>query len=232
MIKQKFLVNLFVTLFLLIFIFYPISLKLSSLASLLSAVVLGLLLVRFIHTSKVKKVGNIKIEEVIFSRNFLFRSFFHPKDLWVVYDKRIRSFRPADFRDMPKEVGIFFILGIFLLYTSYTIVTNLFSFPLLLPLRASILVIIAVLGVYSFFVSMGRIAAMLNKKNIDVAKMLNKNRNLKNFIRKHKAYVEVTPSFNREGIVSSVEFVTPKNYETEKVEKLLLDVSRALYRHK
>jgi len=232
MIKQKFLVNLFIVLFLLIFIFYPISLMLSSLSSLLSAVVLGLMLIKFVYMSKVKKVGNIKIEEVMFSRNFLFRSFFHPKDLWVVYDKKIRSFRPADFRDMPREVGIFFILGIFLLYTSYRIITTLFVLISLLPLRATILVIMSILGVYSFFVSMGRIAAMINKKNLEVAKRLNKNRRLRNFIRKHRAYVEVTPSFNRQGLVSSVEFVTPKRYNTEKVEKILLDVSRMLYRYK
>lgn len=232
MLKQRFLAGLFVASFIMMFAMYPISINLAGTFSGISAALLAALLVRFVYTSKRKKIGGIKLEEVTFTHTFLFRTFFSPKDLWVVYDKREKKFRPADFRDMPKEVGMFFILGLFLLYTAYLISTNIFEVTELLFIRAPILLVIAVLGIYSFFVSVGRTAALLNKKNADVAKMLNKDRKLKSFIRREDAYVEVTPSFTIDGFVTSVEIVADTKFDTKKNEKMLLDISRMLYRYK
>ena len=229
---NQFLTGLFVASFIFIFVFFPFSLTISAMFSILSALFLGLLLFRFVYMSRRIKRGNIALEEVTFSRTFLLRTFFKPKDLWVVYDSKERKFRSADFRDMPLEVGVFFFLGLFLLYTSYLIMTTLFYFLALDIFRIPILVVTIVIGIYSFFVSIARITALLNNKNREVARLLNKNRTLKAFIRREKAYVEVTPSFTLRGFVTSVEFVTKKKYDTKKIEKLILDVSRTLNKYK
>ena len=229
---NQFLRGLFMASFILIFIFFPYSVKISGIFAALSAVFLLAMLVRFVYTARVVKKGGIRLEEVTFAHSFLFRTFFSPKDLWVKYDDKERKFRAADFRDMPLEVGFFFILGLFLLYTSYLTMTNLFLFPLIDLIRIPVLVVIAMIGIYTFFVSMGRIAALLNSKNKEVAKLLNKDRSLRAFIKREKARAEVTPSFTLDGFVTSLEFVTKRKYDTKNVEKLILDVSRMLYKYK
>jgi hypothetical protein len=229
---NQFLRGLFAASFIFIFIFFPLSVRISGIFAGLSAAFLFILLVRFVYTSRVVKRSGIRLEEVTFAHTFLFRTFFRPKDLWVKYDDRERKFRPADFRDMPLEVGMFFILGLFLLYTTYLMLTTLFYFPALDVIRIPILVIIAVIGIYSFFVSIGRIMALLNSGNKEVAKLLNKNRTLGAFIRREKAYAEVTPSFTLEGFVTSFELVTKRKYDTKKFENLILDVSRTLNKYK
>jgi len=196
--------------------------------ALLSAIVLIIAVFQFVHVSKRKKIGKIKIEEVIFARNFVFRTYFKPKDLWIVYDKKEKSFRPADFRDMPIKVGLTLILGILILYVAYLILSNLFQFPELLLIRATILIILIVIGSYDFFVSFGRIASLGNKRNKEVCKILNKNRSLKNFINKEKAYVEITPNFTSDGFVTSVEILTHRKYDIKKIEKLLLQISKRI----
>ena len=229
---NQFLRGLFIASFIFIFIFFPFSVKMSGIFAALSAVFLLAMLVRFVYTARVVKKGGIRLEEVTFAHSFLFRTFFSPKDLWVKYDDNERKFRAADFRDMPLEVGFFFIVGLFLLYTSYLTMTNLFFFPLIDLIRIPVLVVIAMIGIYAFFVSMGRIIALLNSKNKEVAKLLNRDRSLRAFVRREKARAEVTPSFTLDGFVTSLEFVTKRKYDTKNVEKLILDVSRMLYKYK
>ena len=232
MLKQRFLLGLFAASFILIFASYPISIPMAGTFSAISAAFLATALIRFVYTNKRKKIRDIVLEEVVFTYSFLFRTFFKPKDLWVIYDNKEKRFRPADFREMPKEVGLLFLLGIFMLYTTYLISSNIFEVTELLFIRAPILLIIAVLGIYSFFVSVGRTVALLNNKNKEVAKLLNRNRTLRAFIRREKAYVEVTPSFTLRGFVTSVEFVAKKKFDTKKTEKLIVDISRELSRYK
>jgi hypothetical protein len=229
---NQFLRGLFIASFLFIFIFFPYSVRISGIFAALSAIFLLVILIRFVYMSKVVNRRGIRLEEVTFAHSFLFRTFFNPNDLWVKYDCKERKFRPADFRDMPIEVGFFFILGMFLLYTSYLILTNLFSFPAIDIVRIPILVIIAIIGIYTFFVSMGRVMALLNSKNKEVAKLLNRNRTLRAFARRENAYIEVTPSFTLRGFVTSLEFITKRKYDTKKMESLILDVSRMLNKYK
>jgi len=197
----------------------------------LSACVLAVALFYFIRSSKRKKIGRIKIEELTFARNFVFRTYFKPRDLWIVYDKKEKSFRPADFRDMPIKVGLTLIVGIVFLYVSYLILLNLFQFLELMLIRTLILLILIVIGFYSFFVSFGRIASLMNKRNKEACKTLNKNRSLRNFIKKEKVHFEITPNFTSNGFVTSVEIITHRKYNTKKIEKLLLQASRKLYKH-
>ena len=229
---NQFLRGLFITSFVFIFIFFPYSVKISGVFAALSAAFLLAMLVRFVYTSKVVCKRGIRLEEVTFAHSFLFRTFFNPNDLWIKYDCKEGKFRPADFRDMPIEVGFFFILGMFLLYTSYLMLTNLFSIPAVDIVRIPILVIIAIIGIYTFFVSVGRVMALLNGKNKEVAKMLNKNRTLRAFAKRENAYIEVTPSFTLSGFVTSLEFITKRKYDTKKMESLILEVSRMLNKYK
>jgi hypothetical protein len=228
MLKLRFLTVLFAFLLVFSLLAYGVSITLSSIFLLLSACVLGIDLFLFVHKSKRKKVGNIKIEEVTFARNFIFRSFFKPKDVWIVYDRNDKKFRPADFRDMPLKVGATFIIGILLLYVSYLIFSTLFYFPEILVPRALVLVVLAVIGFYDFFISCARIAALMNKKSKFVSSNLNKNRSLKNFLRRKNAYVEITPNLTLDGSVTSVEIITHRKYDTKKIEKTLLGISRKI----
>ncbi len=228
MFKLKFLMILFFILIAFILLFHRISNILSSIMALLSACLLTIALFQFVYVSKRKKIGKIKVEEVNFARNFVLRTYFKSKNLWIVYDKKEKSFRPADFRDMSIKVGLTLIFGILFLYVSYLILLNLFQFLELILVRTLVLVILLVLGFYSFSVSFGRIASLGNKRNKEVCKILNKNRSLKNFINKEKARFEITPNFTSDGFVTSVEILTHRKYDTKKIEKALLQISRKI----
>ncbi|MBN2203012.1 MAG: hypothetical protein JW700_02415 [Candidatus Aenigmarchaeota archaeon] len=229
---QQFLNGLFVSSFIFIFVFFPFSPGISGVFAILSAAFLAARLARFLDTAKRKSKRGIRIEEVTFGHSFIFRSFFKPKDIWVVYDKKEKKFRPADFREMPLEVGFFLIFGLFLLYTSYLMMSTMFDLAALIPIRATILVILSVMGFYIFSVSIGRVVALLSGKNREAAKMLNKNAKLRGFAKRTNARIEVTPSFNMLGFVTSVEIKTKHKYDTAKEEQLLLDVSLDLNKYK
>ena len=228
MLKLGFSTLLFLSLLFLSLITYNFSMTVSAIFLFLSAAVLGIDLLLFLHKSKRKIVGKIKIEEVYFANIFVFRSFFKAKDMWIVYDKNDRKFRPADFRDLPLKVAMTFIVGLMFLYVSYLIFSNLFFFPEIFMPRLLVFIILVVIGFYDFFVSTARFVALLNKKNKYITDKLNKNKSLKNFIRRHDAYVEVTPNLTLSGSMTSVEIITKKKFDTKKVEKLLLDVSRKI----
>jgi uncharacterized protein YacL len=228
MLKLGFSTLLFLFLLFLSLITYPFSLIASSVLLFMSALVLGIDLIFFLYRSKAKMVGKIKIEEVSFARIFVFRSFFKPKDLWIVYDSNEKKFRPADFRDLPLKVGMTFIIGLLFLYVSYLIFSNIFFFPEVFLPRLLVFIILVVIGFYDFFVSTARFVALMNNKNKKVADALNKNRSLKNFIRRQKAYVEVTPNLTLNGSVTSVEIITKKKFDTKRMEKLLLNISRKI----
>ena len=228
MLQLSFWTLLFLVLLLLSLLSYGVSLALSSILLFASAVVLSLELFMFLLKSKRRKVGKIKIEEVSFAKNFVFRSYFKPRDLWIVYDKREKKFRPADFRDMPLKVGVTIFIGLLFLYISYKIFSNLFYFPEIIVPRALILIILLVIGFYDFFIGSARVAALANKRNKFVSETLNKNRSLRNFIRRRNAYVEITPNLTLDGAVSSVEIITKKKYDTSRIEKILIDISRRI----
>ena len=228
MLKLSFSTLLFLLLLFMSLVTFSFSLLASSVFLFMSACVLGIDLLLFLNSSKTKKVGQIRIEEVSFAKIFVFRSFFKPKDMWIVYDNKKRKFRPADMSDLPLKVGMTFIIGLLFLYVSYLIFSNLFFFPEILIPRMLILFILLVIGFYDFFISSARFIAFLNKRNGKVADALNKNRSLKNFIRRQRAYVEVTPNLSLNGSMTSVEIITRKKFDTKRMEKVLLDISRKI----
>jgi hypothetical protein len=228
MLKLGFPTLLFLLLLFLSLVTFSFSLLASSIFLFMSACVLGIDLLLFLSRSKTKRVGRIRIEEVSFAKIFVFRSFFKPKDVWIVYDSNKRKFRPADFRDLPLKVALTFVVGLLFLYVSYLIFSSLFFFPGVFVPRLLILIILVIIGFYDFFVSSARFIAFLNKKNRKVADALNKNRSLKNFIRRQRAYVEVTPNLTLNGSMTSVEIITKNKFDTKRMEKVLLDTSRKI----
>ena len=72
--------------------------------------------------------------------------------------------------------------------------------------------------------------AWLRSKNADsVSKLLNKNKFLRELVRREKAYVEITPNFLiKDGFVTSVEFIVSEKLEIEKIEKNLIEIAKSV----
>jgi len=210
--------------FTIIFYNYPI---LAGITSLISALLAAIGLFHFLSEVKIKKIGKIKIEKVTFVRNFVFRAYTKTKDVWIVYDRRAKMFRTADFRDLPIKAGLVILIGIFLLYTSYLILSTITMLLEFLVFRITILIIFLVLGSYNFFVGLARISSLETENSIKVCKFLNKNRLLKNIIEKKDAFFEITPNFLLwNGFVTSVEFISSKKFETKTIEKNLVQIAK------
>jgi hypothetical protein len=194
---------------------------------LLSAIVVAIGLFHFLSEMKIKRLGKIKIEEVAFVRNFVFRAYTIPKKLWVVYDKGMKSFREADFRDMPLKAGLTFLIGLILLYVSYLILSTINQALELLPFRITVLILFLTLGFYNFFVSLARFYCIGSKESPKTCKLLNKNRALIRIIEREKLSFEITPNFLLwNGFVTSIEFVSQKRVETKAIEKDLVQIAK------
>jgi hypothetical protein len=207
MYKLRVLVVLFFVflIFTLIFRYYPV---LVAVTSFLSALIAAIGLFHFLSELKTKKIGKIKLEEVTFIRNFVFRAYVKAKDLWIVYDKRAKMFRTADFRELPIKTGLIILVGLLLLYISYLILATITQSLEFLIFRAVILIIFLTIGFYNFFVGLARISSLETENSIKVCKILNKNKAFKKFIEKEKAFFEITPNFLLwNGFVTSIEII-------------------------
>lgn len=210
--------------FTVIFYKYPV---LAGITSFLSALIVAIGLFHFLSEMKIKKLGKIKIEEVTFVRNFVFRAYVKIKDLWIVYDKKAKKFRAADFRELPVKAGLTILVGLILLYISYLILSTITQSLELLIFRVTILIIFLTLGFYSFFVGLARISSLGTENSIKICKILNKDRALKNIIERKRAFFEITPNFLLwNGFVTSIEFIIPKKIETKQTEKFLLQIAK------
>ena len=228
MYKLRILMVLFFV-FLILTLFFNRYPAFAAITSLLSALVVAIGLFHFLSEVKIKKIGKIKIEEVTFVRNFVFRAYVKIKDIWIVYDKKAKMFRTADFRELPVKAGLTILVGLLFLYISYMIASTLIEFPELLPLRVTFLVIFLVIGFYNFFIGLGRISSLETENSIRVCKILNKNRALKNTIERTKTFFEITPNFLLwNGFVTSIEFVVPHKIETKAVEKVLVQIAKVV----
>lgn len=232
MYKLRILLILFFFFLILTLIFnkYPTFAAITTLLSMLTAAI-GLF--QFLSETKIKKIGKIKIEEVTFIRNFVFRAYVKIKDVWVVYDDKARMFRTADFRELPIKAGLTILVGLFFLYISYMIISTLIEFPEFLPVRLTFLVIFLLVGLYNFFVGLSRMSSLETENSIRVCKILNKNKALKSTIEKTKTFFEITPNFLLwNGFVTSIEFIVPHKIETKTLEKVLVQVANTLERIK
>jgi len=232
MYKLRILIVLFFV-FLILTLFLSRYPTFAAITALLSALIAAIGLFHFLSEVKIKKIGKIKIEEVTFIRNFVFRAYVKIKDVWIVYDKKAKMFRTADFRELPIKAGLTILVGLVFLYTSYMMVPTLIDFLELLPLRLTFLIIFLVIGFYNFFVGLGRISSLETENSIKICKILNKNRALKNIIERKKIFFEITPNFLLwNGFVTSVEFVAPNKVETKALEKVLVQVANTVDRIK
>jgi len=226
MYRLKILMILFFVflLFTLIFNKYPVF---AATTSILSALIAAIGLFHFLSEMKIKKIGKIKIEEVTFVRNFVFRAYVKVKDLWIVYDRRARMFRTADFRELPVKAGLTILIGLLLLYVSYLILSTISQSLELLVFRVLFLIIFLVTGFYNFFVGLSRISSLETENSVRVCKILNKNRALKSAIERGKMFFEITPNFLLwNGFVTSIEFISPKKINTKPIEKALVQTAK------
>jgi len=226
MYKLRILMILFFVflIFTLIFYRYPM---LAGITSFLSALIVAIGLFHFLSEIKTKKIGKIRIEEVTFVRNFVFRAYVKTKDLWIVYDKKARMFRTADFRELPIKAGITILFGLLLLYVSYLILSTITYSLEFLIFRATILIIFLTLGFYNFFVGLARISSLETENSIKVCKLLNRSKALKKLVEKEKAFFEITPNFLLwNGFVTSIEFITSKKIQTKPIEKTLVQIAK------
>lgn len=214
----------------LLFSAYP---PIAAMTAFLSILILAAGLFQFLSQIKTKKIGGIKIEEVTFVRNFVFRSYVKSKDVWVVFDKKTKTFRNADFRELPLKSGMTTLVGLGFLYVSYLILSTLFQFTELLVFRSAVLIIFLTIGIYSFFIGLVRMASIKTESSIKLCKILNKSTALKNLVKRHNISFEITPNFLLwNGFVTSVEFVSSRKLDTKPIEKFLVQISRVIEKTK
>jgi hypothetical protein len=194
---------------------------------LLSTLLVAVGLFHLLSELKTKYVGKIKIEEVAYIRHFVFRAYTKSKNIWIVYDRRLRAFRAADFREMPIEAGMTSLIGLAFLYVSYLIISTLDQAPELFFIRSSVLVIFLVLGLYNFLVSMAKFYSISNKKSLELCKKLNRNSQLKGMIEKDRLSFEITPNFLLwNGFATSIEFISQSRFYSKPIERHIVEIAR------
>jgi len=202
-------------------------------SSFIAALIAAVGLFHFLSELKTKTIGKIKIEEVAFIRNFVFRAYVKIKDIWVVYDKKAKMFRTADFRELFVKAGLTIFIGLIFLYISYLILSTIAQSLELLAIRATFLIIFLVIGFYNFFVSLARISSLRTENSVKICSLLNKNKALRNYIQREKIFFEITPNFLLwNWFVTSIEFVAPKKINTKPIEKALVQVAKTVERIK
>jgi len=227
--KLKFLT---ITFFVILILSFPTSLissQIFSILLLIGALIIAVGLYIFLSGCKIRKIGKIKVESVQFPFTYVLRAYTKPKNLWIIYDEEMKKFRTADWRNLPIRVILVTLLGMFLLYVSYLIWFTLFQVPSLIPFRAIILFIFLVIGLYSLCLGLYRLFSLNNEKADKVCKFLNKNRFLKNLIKKGMLFVHISPNFLiKEGFVTSVEFILLEKFELKRLNKTLIDTARLI----
>jgi hypothetical protein len=203
--------------------------RIASVTLFLSALTMAIGLFHFLSTIKIKKMSGIKIEELGFIKNFVYRAYTKPKSIWIMYDKRMMLFRCAEFSDLPINVGMTFLAGLIMLQISYFMLSTMNQAPEFLAFRATTLVIFLVIGVYNLFVSLARMFSIRNIRSEKLCSELNKNKELKGIIERGDMFFEITPNFLLwDGFVTSIEFISKKRFETKFIEKHLIQIAKML----
>lgn len=155
----------------------------------------------------------------------MIKAYIKPKNLWIIFDKDDKKFRPADFRDTPINVAVFGLFGIILLYLSYLFLLavphsyNFFWF------RIFAIVAFGIVGFYNLFISTERLVSLSNKKSEKLSQKLNKMKTLLNFASSDHGNVEITPNFVLpNGFITSIEVLSKKQME-RKMEQIVIDIS-------
>ena len=190
-----------------------------------SILAIGLYIFLLNHTTK--KVGKIRIESTHYPFTYVLKSYAKPKNVWAVFDYKMKKFRPVEWGHVPLMSFALIVLGSFLIYTSYLIVFTLGQVMFLFVFRSLILFLFLVMGMYTLFMGLYRFFSVNNEKAKKVAKFLNGSRFLINAIQAGRMYVQVTPNFHlKQGFVDSVEFVMcDKGEDIKRLEKILADTT-------
>ena len=195
-----------------------------------SILAIGLYIFLLNHTTK--KVGKIRIESTHYPFTYVLKSYAKPKNVWAVFDYKMKKFRPVEWGHVPLMSFALIVLGSFLIYTSYLIVFTLGQVMFLFVFRSLILFLFLVMGMYTLFMGLYRFFSVNNEKAKKVAKFLNGSRFLINAIQAGRMYVQVTPNFHlKQGFVDSVEFVMcDKGEDIKRLEKILADTTSLINR--
>ena len=225
--KLKILIISILILIVLTFSFYRVYKLFSAFTSLLTSLIVIIALYQFLSDWKRKQLGNIKIESAQFARTYVLRAYVKAKNLWIFFDKKMKLFRPAGSGDVPVRVFLIILLGIAFIYIAYLILFTIAQVVELLLFRALVLFIIVVIGFYALFIGIARILSLGNKNVDKICRFLNKNKSLKDFMVREKAYMQITPNFLVSGgSVTSIEFILPSKPGDKKIEKILIGIAR------
>ena len=160
---------------------------------------------------------------------YVLRAYLKLKHIWVVYDEQRRLFRPANWMDLPVKVILTTLFGIGLLYTSYLIWFTITTALSLLIFRINVLIIFLVTCFYCLCIGLSRLFSLGTKKAEEAAKILNRNKVLRDLTKKGKADIEITPNFLiKDGFVTSLEFIVSDKLEIEKLNKILVEVAKSI----
>jgi hypothetical protein len=227
--KLKFLTITFFVVLILSFPVSLISIQTFSMLLLIDALVILVGLYIFLSGCKIKKIGKIRVESIQYPFTYVLRAYTKPKNLWIVYDEKMKRFKAADWNNLPVRVILVTLLGLFLLYTSYLIWFTLFQDLYLIFFRSIVLFLFLVIGLYSLCLGLYRLFSLKNEKAPEICKFLNKDKFLINLIRKGMIYVQITPNFLiKDGFVNSVEFILFEKFELKRLEKILIDTARLI----
>jgi Na+-transporting methylmalonyl-CoA/oxaloacetate decarboxylase gamma subunit len=229
--RNKFLLSLFLGIIILIPVFYGISIVLAGVTTVLAILVLMILLIQYLSDYERKIQKKVRIEFFSSFRNNILKAYLGPKNVWVVYDRAKKRFRAADFRDLPINVGVLGLFGLILLYIAYLIIIAVPYSTSLVIFRIVTSFALALVGFYNVFVAGDRFFALQSKKSENLSKRLNTMRSLRNFAVEKENNVEITPNFLLpDGFITSVEFLSKKDMDRKKLERILIDVSNRMKR--
>jgi len=226
--KLRIFSSIVLILFLLTILFYKINKMFSALTSLLASIMVVFALYEFLSYWKRKRIGDIKIESLEFIRTYVLRVYIKSKNLWIFFDNKMKLFRPAYTTDIFVRVIAILLLGAVFIYTSYLIIFTITYALEFLIIRAIFLFILVVTGFYALFIGIARIFALGNKNVDKMCRFLNKNKLLKSFMIKEKAFMQITPNFLFSGgSVTSIEFILQnKPKDVKKIEKILIGIAK------
>jgi hypothetical protein len=187
-------------------------------------VIIGLF--QFLATLKMKRVKKFTIEFAQFTRNYVIRIYLPLRRIWIIYDKKSDKFRVPDVKDIMVKIVLTILFGLISMYISFTIILSLKQM-ILTVFRLVTAFILGVVGLYAFIISLAR---MFSRKDLgDFCGLLNKDKKLKEFLKREKIRVEITPNFLlTRGLVTSVEFVSSKMPKGNKVEKFITKIANVI----
>ncbi len=224
--KLKILSILFFIFFLTSLIVYKYNKLLSSyfLFFCMALIIVGLF--QFLSSLKIKRIKNISIEFVYFTRNYVVRTYLPLKKVWIIFDKKSKKFRGANRKDVVIKVILTLLFSLISMYISFLIILTIGQL-ILTTFRLIIAFILGIVGFYAFVISLSRLFSIKNQEAL--CKSLNEDKSLKKFLEKENAKMEITPNLLlTKGLVTSIELIFPRIPKSKGIEKIVVKVANKI----